>query len=72
MSKITFKEFLTEGHYRLPSIDRDRYQEREGLEGPFIAKTGKVYYYDPKEGKYYDPDSDFYISDDDYMAMTGN
>ena len=72
MSKLSFKEFLTEGYHKLPSIDRDRYQEREGLEGPFVAKTGKVYYYDPKEGKYYDPDSDFYISDDDYMAMTGN
>jgi len=72
MAKLSFKEFLTEGYYKLPPIDRDRYQERKGLEGPFVAKTGKVYYYDPKEGKYYDPDSDFYISDDDYMAMTGN
>lgn len=66
MKKLTFKEFLMEGYKILPPID-DRYQEREGLEGPFRTKSGKVLYYDPKEGKYYDPDTDMYLSYDEYM-----
>lgn len=68
-SRMTFREFLMEGYKVLPSIDRERYQERDGLEGPFRARNGKVYYYDPKEGKNYDPDSDFYISDEDFQLM---
>jgi len=68
-SKLTFKQFLMEGYTNFPPMDRERYQERQGLEGPFMARNGKVYYYDPKEGKYYDPDSDFYISDEDFALM---
>jgi len=60
---------LAEGHRIVPGIDKERYQERPGLEGPFHAKNGKVVYYDPREGKYYDPDSDFYIDHDDWAAM---
>ena len=50
-------------------IDREKYTERPGLEGPFSTKSGKVVYYDKQEGKYYDPSTDFYISHDDYQAM---
>tara|TARA_A100001035_G_scaffold215515_1_gene175339 strand:+ start:185 stop:400 length:216 start_codon:yes stop_codon:yes gene_type:complete len=48
----------------LGQIDRERYTDlsHEGLEGPFMFDSGKVLYYDPQEGKYYDRDSDFYIS----------
>ena len=53
----------------VPGIDREKHTERPGLEGPFHTKTGKVVYYDKQEGKYYDPDTDFYISHDDYQAM---
>ena len=53
----------------VPGIDREKYTERPGLEGPFHTKTGKVVYYDKQEGNYYDPDTDFYISHDDYQAM---
>jgi hypothetical protein len=54
-------------HYTLPPIDRKRYTDlsHEGLEGPFVFESGKVLYYDPKEGKYYDRDSDFYISNEE-------
>jgi hypothetical protein len=58
-----------EGYRVLPSIDRERYQEREGLEGPFRARNGKVYYYDPKAGLAYDPDTDFYIDYDELKMM---
>lgn len=49
-------------------IDRDRYTDIPGMEGPFMLRSGKVVYYDPKEGKYYDRDSDMYMSDEEYHA----
>lgn len=58
-----------EGYHELPPMDTDRYQDRDGLEGPFRAKNGKVVYYDPQEGRYYDPDTDIYIDHDDWDAM---
>ena len=38
---------------------------RKGLEGPFHYPSGAVLYYDPKEGKYYDPTTDFYVPHED-------
>lgn len=52
----------------LPNIDRERYTEIPGLEGPFRTKSGKVVYYDPKEGRYYDRDSDIYLTHEEYEA----
>ena len=60
---------LGEGYKVLPPIDRDRYQERDGLEGPFSTLSGKVVYYDPKEGAYYDPDTDMYMSYGEFKAL---
>ena len=40
---------------------RDKYTARKGLEGPF-SFSGRVLYYDPKEGMYYDPTTDFYVT----------
>lgn len=37
------------------------YSARPGLEGPFIYGNGRILYYDPKEGQYWDPRSDFYV-----------
>ena len=69
-------EDLQEGYKVLPPMDKEKYQARDGLEGPFSTLSGKVVYYDPKEGKYYDPDTDMYMSydefrryDDDYKGM---
>lgn len=55
----------------VPSIDHERYTDMsgEGLEGPFRMKNGQVLYYDPKEGKYYNRDTDMYVDYDDYRAM---
>jgi|TARA_R110000868_G_scaffold114111_1_gene306082 hypothetical protein len=39
---------------------RQKYGPRKGLEGPFNF-SGRVLYYDNKEGLYYDPRSDFYV-----------
>jgi hypothetical protein len=38
------------------------YEPRKGLEGPFTFGSGRVLYYDPIEGKYWDPRTDFYLS----------
>jgi hypothetical protein len=46
---------------------REKYGPRKGLEGPFNF-SGRVLYYDPKEGAYYDPSTDFYVEEDE-MSM---
>jgi len=58
-----------EGYMVLPGIDRERYTEMRGLEGPFMTKSGKVVYYDSKAGMYYDRDSDIYLSYGEYMSL---
>lgn len=42
---------------------------RAGLEGPFHYPNGQVLYYDPKEGQYYDPMTDFYVADEDVYQL---
>lgn len=46
----------------LDTVDqmRTKYGPRKGLEGPFNF-SGRVLYYDPKAGQYYDPTTDFYV-----------
>jgi len=68
-SSIIDLSAVSEGWSELPSINREKYQERDGLEGPFPTKSGKVVYYDPKEGKYYDPDTDIYLSYDEWKSL---
>ena len=60
---------IVEGYKILPPIDREKYQERDGLEGPFRLANSKVVYYDPREGSYYDPDTDMYIPYEEYIEM---
>jgi hypothetical protein len=49
--------------------ERDaRWQPRQGLEGPFFFATGRVLYYDVKEGQYYDPTTDLFV-DKEEMAL---
>jgi hypothetical protein len=42
----------------------DGFGPREGLEGPFKGPNGRAYYYDPREGRYYDPGTDTYFERD--------
>ncbi len=60
---------LMEDWSKFPDMDREKYQTRNGLEGPIMTKAGKVVYYDPKEGSYYDPDSDIYLSHDEWKEL---
>ena len=50
------------GYKVLDTVDmmRTKYGPRPGLEGPFNF-SGRVLYYDVKEGLYYDPTTDFYV-----------
>ena len=43
---------------------REKYGPRKGLEGPFNF-SGRVLYYDTKEGQYYDPKTDFYLDQEE-------
>ena len=75
--EVSFKEKLDnwgidlkkEGYMILPGIDRERYTEMRGLEGPFMTRSGKVVYYDSKLGEYYDRDSDIYLSWEEYQSL---
>jgi len=60
------------GYKVLNTVDnmRDNYGPRAGLEGPFNF-SGRVLYYDPKEGQYWDPRTDFYVPYDEYFRLTG-
>ena len=43
-------------------MDRmDGYSAIAGLEGPFRYASGRILYYDPREGRYWDPRTDFYL-----------
>jgi hypothetical protein len=66
---VTSEQGVPEGYTVTRGIDTERYQARDGLEGPFSTKSGKVVYYDKVEGKYYDPDTDMYIDYSDWQAM---
>jgi hypothetical protein len=52
----------------IPKIEG--YVARKGLEGPFNF-DGRVLYYDPIEGKYYDPRTDFYVPHSEYFEIVG-
>jgi hypothetical protein len=50
---------------------REKYSPRKGLEGPFNF-SGRVLYYDNKEGQYYDPRSDFYVEQSEMNEIHTN
>jgi len=50
--------------------ERDaKWQPRKGLEGPFFYATGRVLYYDPKEGQYWDPLTDYYVDQEEMNLL---
>ena len=55
--------------HKLPSINKAKYSNRSGLEGPFMTKAGQVVYYDKIKGQYYNPDNDMYLSYDDWKKL---
>lgn len=50
--------------------ERDsKWQPRKGLEGPFFYANGRVLYYDVREGHYWDPTTDFYVTHDEVQEL---
>jgi hypothetical protein len=49
----------------------DGYGPRQGLEGPFTFGSGRTVYYDPKEGQYWDPKTDIYLTNDEALDLQG-
>jgi hypothetical protein len=47
--------------YRILRERDARWQPRAGLEGPFFYANGRVLYYDPSAGQYWDPLTDLYL-----------
>ncbi len=59
--------------YRILNIDpefRAKYTERQGLEGPFFYDGNLVLYYDPREGAYLNPNTDTYLTYDEYVEIS--
>jgi hypothetical protein len=46
-----------------------KFGPRKGLEGPFTFANGRVLYYDPKEGSYYDSLTDFYVDNSEVAEL---
>jgi hypothetical protein len=55
--------------YKVLGERDDRFQPRKGLEGPFYFANGRVLYYDPKAGEYYDSTTDFYVPQDEVIEL---
>ena len=45
------------------------YKPIKGLEGPFVYSNGRILYYDPKEGQYWDPQTDFYVEQEEMNLL---
>ena len=56
------------GHRIMPKIT-DGYGPRPGLEGPYRYPNGRVLYYDPRAGRYWDPRTDFYVDREDVADL---
>lgn len=55
--------------YKVLSPADKKWQPRKGLEGPFYYANGRVLYYDPREGDYWDPTTDFYVPRDEIWEL---
>lgn len=66
-----FSEWMESLEKNLPTdgIDSQDYPKLPGLEGPFRFKNGKIYYYDPKVGQYYDRKTDLYIDNEEIASL---
>ena len=47
------------------------YGPRKGLEGPYCFANGQIVYYDKSEGRYWDPKTDFYLSNEEALKLYG-
>jgi hypothetical protein len=60
--------------YKIITVDPDfraQFGPRSGLEGPFFYGSNRVLYYCPKEGQYLNPQTDIFLTYEEYVAFTG-
>jgi hypothetical protein len=50
---------------------RAQFEQRDGLDGPFFYDGNRVLYYCNKEGRYLNPQTDHYLTYDEYCQFTG-
>jgi hypothetical protein len=50
---------------------RAQFEPREALEGPFFYDGNRVLYYSVYEGKYINPQTDMFLTYDEYMEFAG-
>lgn len=58
--------------YRIINVSpefRAQYESRDGLEGPFFYDGNRVLYYDAVAGAYLNPQTDLYLTYDEYHAF---
>lgn len=55
--------------YRVIGQMDEKWQPRRGLEGPFQYANGRVLYYSPKDGQYWDPKTDFFVPNDEMATL---
>lgn len=55
--------------YRIITDVTAGYEPRPGLEGPY-GFNGRVLYYDPGQGQYWDPRTDFYLTHQEFQQLT--
>ena len=53
---------------RFPVIDADEYPPIRGMEGPVRFQSGRILYYDPQAGAYYDSKTDIYLDRNEKLA----
>jgi hypothetical protein len=59
------RAFAKRGTIKMPHINPQEYPQIHGMEGPFQFRDGRILYYDPREGRYYDRKSDMYLDRND-------
>lgn len=55
--------------YRIINVTpefRAQWEPRAGLEGPFFYEGNRVLYYDVREGKWLNPQTDMYLTYEEY------
>jgi hypothetical protein len=60
--------------YRIINVTpefREQFEPREALEGPFFYNGNRVLYYCPAEGKYINPQTDMFLTFDEYQEFAG-